>query len=435
MNFHALCGFRSPVSRTLGAKKLGLGLIVLSGSAFTHAATLTLTDSYLLLGNVSANSVGESTGLRLLGGVESGRPNSTAGTTATANTGASTIPLTHYAFSTAPNFWSASTAYSADKTSPWTLTFSNGADTKQVNTPSASAASVMPFVQNMTVTGTGSSPVFNWTVPGSAVFDAQRIQLWDTGRTVSGSGLSDIILSQALAANTRSFQVPAAVDGKPLEFGRQYSIEIALVDTRNNLANDASASNTLSRSKSFFDFTLSSNPNQPSNVVLPSVLPGGPGQAPTYQFDVTNVGGRTVFIDPDVAVGYDYKTGAGDPNFTSVLLPTGIGDNRFTLTLPDGTDLVINGGERFSFLDLNPAGYDGFRVTGIETSAMLDPMNPTAFITGLEFAAPSGSGTFTGTMIPILQTIEGNVPVSGTVGLLAVGLFGALGVTRKRAKA
>jgi hypothetical protein len=406
--------------------------MTLCAPGLTHAASLTLIDPYLVLGNVSANSVGEATGVNLLGGVESGRPSATAGTTATANTGVSTINLNNVALTTSPNLWFASTPYSANKAGPWTLNFSNGADTKQTTTPSAASASVVPFVQNMTVTGTGASPVFNWSVPTTAVFDAQRIQIWDTGRTVRGLGLSDIILSQPLAADSRSFQVPAAIAGKPLEFGRPYSIEIALVDTRDNLANDASVSNTLSRSKSHFDFTLSNNPNQPANVVLPSVELGGPGQAPTYRFDVTNVGGRTVFIDPDVAVGYDYKTGNGDPNFSSVLLPTGIGDNRFTLTLPDGTQVNINGGEKFSFLNRNPNGIDSFKVTGIETSAMLDPFNVTAFVTGLEFSAASGAGNFTGTMIPIIQSIDGNVPIGGTIGLLAAGLFVTAGVRRGR---
>jgi len=414
------------------SKRLGLAVMTLCVPGLTHAASLTLTDPYLLLGNVSANSVGEAAGVRLLGGVESGRPSATAGTTATANTGVSTITLNNIPFTTAPNFWSATTSYSANKAGPWTLSFSNGADTKQTTTPSAASASVVPFVQNMTVTGTGASPVFNWSVPTTAAFDAQRIQIWDTGRTVSASGLSDIIFAQGLSPQTRSFEVPAAVNGKPLEFGRQYAIEIALIDTRNNSFNDVSVSNTLSRSKSFFDFTLSNNPNQPANVVLPSVELGGPGQAPTYRFDVTNVGGRTVFIDPDVAVGYDYKTGNGDPNFSSVLLPTGIGDNRFTLTLPDGTQVNINGGEKFSFLNRNPNGIDSFKVTGIETSAMLDPFNVTAFVTGLEFSAASGAGNFTGTMIPIIQSIDGNVPIGGTIGLLAAGLFVTAGVRRGR---
>jgi hypothetical protein len=63
---------------------------------------------------------------------------------------------------------------------------------------------------------------------------------------------------------------------------------------------------------------------------------------------------------------------------------------------------------------------------------MLDPFNVTAFVTGLEFAAASGAGNFTGTMIPIIQSIDGNVPIGATIGLLAAGLFVTAGVRRGR---
>jgi hypothetical protein len=126
-----------------------------------------------------------------------------------------------------------------------------------------------------------------------------------------------------------------------------------------------------------------------------------PGPIPVYFFNTTVVGGQTLSFDPPVAIGYDYAIGTGNPNFASVTLPTGIGDNMFDLYLFNGTDFFIKthlaGGNTFTF---DPGGVDRFRILGIEPSAGLDPQNPTAFITGLTFV---GSGEFTGTMTPILD--------------------------------
>ena len=106
---------------------------------------------------------------------------------------------------------------------------------------------------------------------------------------------------------------------------------------------------------------------------------------------------QLVFIDPLVAIGYEYEIGDGDPNFASVLLPEA-GDNVFILEFDNGsgtfTETVIAGNE-FAF----PAGgVDKFTVLDIEPEAALDPNAVTAFITGLTF---TGTGQFTGTMTPI----------------------------------
>lgn len=48
-----------------------------------------------------------------------------------------------------------------------------------------------------------------------------------------------------------------------------------------------------------------------------------------YKFGIVVVPGAAYYIDPDVAVGYDYTKGLGDPNFRSVTLPVGIDDALF----------------------------------------------------------------------------------------------------------
>jgi hypothetical protein len=106
---------------------------------------------------------------------------------------------------------------------------------------------------------------------------------------------------------------------------------------------------------------------------------------------------QTTFIDPPVAVGYDYQTGVGNPNFKSVLLPP-VGDNMFDVYLWSNNQFVFSAtvrtGDQHQFPN---GGVARFRVLGIEPG--LDPNNPTAFVTGLTFVS---AGEFTGTMTPLI---------------------------------
>ena len=123
-----------------------------------------------------------------------------------------------------------------------------------------------------------------------------------------------------------------------------------------------------------------------------------------FNFNVTGVSNsHTTFIDPDVAVGYDYAIGAGDPNFASVLLPQ-VGDGQYALHLWNGANRVYSrDAQAGETLDLGPGGVSRFRVTGIEASANIAPDDATASVTGLTF---TGEGNFTGTMIPIVPVPE-----------------------------
>ena len=83
----------------------------------------------------------------------------------------------------------------------------------------------------------------------------------------------------------------------------------------------------------------------------------------------------------------------------AVRLPIGFGDNQYTVTA-NGVAMVVAGGEMHDLRAHNaPAGVAAFRVTGIETSAYVDPDDPRGFPTEVTFAA---SGRFTGTQTPIV---------------------------------
>ena len=140
---------------------------------------------------------------------------------------------------------------------------------------------------------------------------------------------------------------------------------------------------------------------------------------------VGNVPDQPIYIDPVLAVGYDYRVQSG-PNFASVILPN-VGDGKFALWLWDSVlgqyvfDETLMHDTQFFFGD---GGVDRFRILGIETSAGLDPNDPQAFVTGLTF---TGTGTVAMTMTPLAE----NVPAPATLALLALGLTG-LGFSRRR---
>lgn len=133
-------------------------------------------------------------------------------------------------------------------------------------------------------------------------------------------------------------------------------------------------------------------------IATPAALPSGTTTAGAYTFTTAVVPDTPIFIDPPPSLGYDYATGIGDPEFTSVRLPIGIGDSRYMLIV-NGSQYPLAGGDLFDFRAHGyAAGVSSFRVTDIEISAGLDPNNPVAFPTQLAF---SRAGRFTGSMTPL----------------------------------
>ena len=161
----------------------------------------------------------------------------------------------------------------------------------------------------------------------------------------------------------------------------------------------------------------------PHNPILPNNPDGNPEDGFNFTFDVPENPGEFTFIDPDVAVGYDYEV-MGGASFSAVLLPEDIGDNLFDLWLFDGTDFVdsgidLTGGVPYTF---DPE-VDQFRILGIETSEFLDPDDPTAFVTGLQFLTQVGTQSITMSQTPIIESVDVPTPTSG-VFLLVAGITG-----------
>ena len=161
-------------------------------------------------------------------------------------------------------------------------------------------------------------------------------------------------------------------------------------------------------SRAYFDFTVNPNaPNVPIN--MPMIDSSG-----VFHFTIVGVGPQTTtYIDPPIAIGYIYQTGAGDPNFASVTLPI-LPDqtNPYEIQWDNGLDKAfVLGGQRFDFTGI---GVSEFDVTGIDAANGLNPNDPTAFITALTFET---SGNFTGTMTAI-------IPEPSTWTMMLIGFAG-----------
>lgn len=165
----------------------------------------------------------------------------------------------------------------------------------------------------------------------------------------------------------------------------------------------------------------------PENPLMPVTTDAG------FDFDFDVVLNETVFIDPIVAVGYDYIVNSG-PLFASVTLPVGIGDDSYDLLLWDlATSMYVDAGTLTGGVEhfFAAGGIDRFRILGIEASELLDPADATAFVTGLSFASTGRVNVSQNPITFDTDSAQGPIPEPTTWMLLSGALLG-FGAMRKR---
>lgn len=314
---------------------------------------------------------------------------------------------------TNPNFCSGSFSYSTSIVSDtWQIQFgSPSAAVVSVGAPSLQGSQNVPgYPSSVRIEGAGTTPTISWVPPANFSGNGVRVNVYDKS-DILPNGSANLIGSASFSTGITSYSIPSVLSsGRSLQVGGNYSFGIQLIDTRDNLGFTGNNAQILARSNSFFDFSPLGS-GGPPNVYLPSIQANG-----VYNFSIEGVGPNSItFIDPLVAIGYDYAIGAGDPNFMSVTLPD-VGGGHFVLHFSSGGrsfDVPLDAETQYFF---PTGGVSGFEVTGIDPAAGLAPNNGGAFVTGLTF---EDIGSFTGTMTPITLA----VPEPAGAAMLLLGVL------------
>jgi hypothetical protein len=174
----------------------------------------------------------------------------------------------------------------------------------------------------------------------------------------------------------------------------------------------------LSTSRNFFNFSPQGGGTGFSGPIQLPVTSASITGGPVYGFDFSVAANVAYNIDPAIARGFVYETGAGNPNFASVELPDIGNPNAYKLYIWNGTSFVFDANlSADTVFNFGPGGVHEFEVLGISPSLDLNPFDSNDFVTQVTF---EGGGDFTGTMTPLTAA----VPEPSTWAMILVGFMG-----------
>jgi hypothetical protein len=300
---------------------------------------------------------------------------------------------------------------SSSLTGSWTLTATNPSLTVGVaHTPSLTVLTPPSLVTGVTLSGLGTAPTVTWLVPAGSSATAQTVFLFDLS---PGSPHEAIYKGPEVGPGVNTYTIPTG----HMAAGGLYSISVQSDVLSNGLTGVLE-----SRTRSFSAAFVATSGTFAQPTVLPSVsstlsVYGGP----IFEFNTPVIAGVPIYIDPPAATGFIYEIGAGDPNFASVELPAVQNPNPYDLYLWNGSkfvfDTTLNPDTVFDF---GGNGVSEFEILGIAASVGLNPNSPD-FVTTLTF---EGSGTFTGTMTPVIGVPEPSTWATLLLGFAGLGFVG-----------
>lgn len=345
-----------------------------------------------------------------------------AGTTVTATQGATTVNVPFIGGPTAanPDEFSRLLPLNPSLTAPWTLTAQNPGLVSGVGvTPSLTVLTPPPLATGVTLSGSEIAPTVSWSNPVGTSATAQTIFVFDLS---PGSPPEAIYKGPALSPGVKTYTIPVGV----LTAGSSYSISVQSDINTGGLTGTLEA-----RSRSYSAGFVATTGTFATPIVLPTVsstlsVYGGP----IFEFDTPVTGGSAISIDPPSATGFIYEIGAGDPNFASVELPDVGNPGPYDLYLWNGSQFVFDTTLKpDTVFDFGAGGVSEFEILGIASSVGLDPNSATDFVTTLTF---EDSGTFTGSMTPVISVPEPSTWAMMLLGFAGLGFAGYRG-SKKRA--
>ncbi|MFQ6674540.1 MAG: PEP-CTERM sorting domain-containing protein [Fidelibacterota bacterium] len=188
-----------------------------------EALALVISNTFHLRSNTQTNTVGFSSGDRLVLGASitpSGDP-----TTATATQGSTVFDLNFFPSTLFPDNYVRSIPFDLfdpPLTGSWEINATNGVTAVPVATPAILDPELIPLVGNLQVLGIGTTPKLTWDLPDLTGLDVNRIRI----RAIDDAINDQFFTSGNLPPNSTMFTIPSGV----LEVGRSYVFGVFLED-------------------------------------------------------------------------------------------------------------------------------------------------------------------------------------------------------------